>query len=173
MSGKDPETMTDAEIAERQYNAHDAGELSDDEGEPVEFEVTKPLLSTISFRVPRDEADAIRAAAHEADISQSEWIRAAARIAINDKLVQPTLPSVTAGKLQAIKDLVDAVLTDTRTPGGGASTFLVQVKSGGAGGESAEDSMAELLAALERSVATATSSQAASTGHSERSSRVS
>lgn len=116
MSGKDPETSTDAGIAERQYDAHDAGELRDDDGDPVEFDVAKPLLATMSFRLPREEADAIRAAARAVGVSQSEWIRAAARIAINEDLFQRTVPAVTAGKLQAIKDLLDDVLTDTRTP---------------------------------------------------------
>jgi len=113
---------TDSKVAARQYDDHDAGELSDEEGEPVEFEVAGPLLATMSFRVPREEAAAIRAAAHEAGISQSEWIRAAARIAINNDLIQLVLPSATAGKLQAIKDLVDAVLTDVRTPTPGGSS---------------------------------------------------
>ncbi|MGI8800425.1 MAG: ribbon-helix-helix protein, CopG family [Pseudonocardia sp.] len=121
-SDRDQETATDAEVAGRQYDDHADGELSDEEGEPVEFEVARPLLATMSFRVPREEADAIRVAANEAEISQSEWIRAAARLAINnDKPVQPTIPSATAGKLQAIKDLVDAVLTDTETPTLGGS----------------------------------------------------
>lgn len=120
-SNRDQETATDAEVAVRQYDDHDTGELSDEEGEPVQFEVARPLLATMSFRVPREEADAIRAAADDAGISQSEWIRTTARIAINGGPVQPTIPYATAGKLQAIKDLADAVLTETKTPTPGGS----------------------------------------------------
>lgn len=147
MSSKEPEAMTDAEVAEQQYDAYDAGELDDEDGEPAEFEVARPLVATMSFRVPREEADAIRTAAAEAGLSQSGWIRAAARTAINHDLIQPILPPVTASKLQAIKDLVDAVLVDTRTPGVASE-------------ESVEVSMAQLLAAVAQSI-TAVSSQRA------------
>jgi hypothetical protein len=48
-----------------------------DEGEVVEVEITRPLTSTFSLRIPAAELDAIRAAASNAGVSVSEWVRTA------------------------------------------------------------------------------------------------
>lgn len=67
---KHPDEMSDAELAEHHWQHRD-----DELGEEVEFEIAKPLRVTMSFRLPAEEADAIREAAAAAGTSLSEWIR--------------------------------------------------------------------------------------------------
>ena len=67
---KHPDEMSDAELAEYHWQHRD-----DELGEKVKFEVAKPLRVTMSFRLPAEEADAIREAAAAAGTSLSEWIR--------------------------------------------------------------------------------------------------
>jgi hypothetical protein len=143
----DIESMTDAEIAERQYRAHDAGELEDDEGETVQFDVAKPLLATISFRLPRDEAEAIQHAAKMADVSQSEWIRTVARAAISRLPLSGVLDSVAAKRLRTIRSIIDRLLIDAESDELETDTVLVEIKSTGR-----SDDMTDLLTALRRSV---------------------
>ncbi len=71
----DFETMTDAELADYQY-AHPDEPLGDEtELQDVEVEIVHPLSVSMSFRLPPDEASAIRAAAGRAGMSVSDWIR--------------------------------------------------------------------------------------------------
>ncbi|MGH3834070.1 MAG: plasmid mobilization protein [Pseudonocardiaceae bacterium] len=81
---KQPDEMSDAELAEYHWQHRDDGL-----GEEVEFEVAKPLRVTMSFRLPAQEADAIRAAATAAGTSLSEWIRWATMRATHDTEVPP------------------------------------------------------------------------------------
>ncbi|MGH3926101.1 MAG: plasmid mobilization protein [Pseudonocardiaceae bacterium] len=81
---KHPDEMNDAELAEHHWEHRD-----DELGEEVEFEVAKPLRVTMSFRLPGEEADAIREAATAAGTSLSEWIRWAAMRAARDADVPP------------------------------------------------------------------------------------
>jgi hypothetical protein len=81
---KNPDEMSDAELAEYHWEHRD-----DELGEEVEFEVAKPLRVTMSFRLPAQEADAIRAAAAAAGTSLSEWIRWATMRAARDTDVPP------------------------------------------------------------------------------------
>jgi hypothetical protein len=59
------------------------------DGEEVEFEVVKPLSVTFAFRLPEDEANAIRSAAESAGLSVSEFIRSACREAAGAKQENP------------------------------------------------------------------------------------
>jgi uncharacterized protein (DUF1778 family) len=81
---KDPDKMSDAELAEYHWQHRD-----DKLGEEVEFEIAKPLRVTMSFRLPAQEADAIREAATAAGTSLSEWIRWATMRAARDTDVPP------------------------------------------------------------------------------------
>jgi len=74
--------LTDAELAEWQYAYKD--ELDAQEGGVVDVEVSPQFSVTMSFRLPGDEADAIRHAAGSAGISLSEWIRRACADALED-----------------------------------------------------------------------------------------
>ena len=73
--------MTEAELAEWHY-AH-REELDAEEGEEVELESSPQPSVTISFRLPGAEADAVRSAADEADLTLSEWIRQACADALD------------------------------------------------------------------------------------------
>lgn len=81
---KHPDEMSDAELAEHHWQHRD-----DELGEEVEFEIAKPLRVTMSFRLPAEEADAIREAAAATGTSLSEWIRWAAMCAARDTDVPP------------------------------------------------------------------------------------
>jgi len=81
---KHPDEMSDAELAEHHWQ-HREDEL----GEEVDFEIVKPLRVTMSFRLPAEEADAIREAAAAAGTSLSEWIRWATMRAARDTDVPP------------------------------------------------------------------------------------
>jgi uncharacterized protein (DUF1778 family) len=71
----DFDTMTDADLAAYQY-AHLSDPLGDEADlEEVEVEIAHPLSVSMSFRLPPEEADAIRATAERAGISMSDWIR--------------------------------------------------------------------------------------------------
>ncbi|MDP8929636.1 MAG: hypothetical protein M3O70_13950 [Actinomycetota bacterium] len=72
---QDLDELSEAKLAEWQY-AH-REELDADEGELVEAEVSPQFSVTMSFRLPGNEADAIREAAREAGMTLSEWIRQA------------------------------------------------------------------------------------------------
>jgi hypothetical protein len=78
---RDPNELTEAELAEWQY-AH-REELDSEEGEEVEVEISPQLSVTISFRLPGAEADAIREAAGVSGLSLSEWIRQACADALD------------------------------------------------------------------------------------------
>jgi hypothetical protein len=94
---KHHEEMTDAELADYHYAHRDDPAL---DGEPVEMTVARPLSVTMSFRLPRSEALAIRAAVEGSGMTQSEWIRAAcaALLAAN---TAPTKPTPSLGPEQA------------------------------------------------------------------------
>lgn len=68
------ENLTEAELAEYHYRHKDDPEL---DGEPVAATIARPLSVTMSFRLPAQEAAAIREASENSGLSQSEWIRAA------------------------------------------------------------------------------------------------
>ncbi|MCA1676578.1 MAG: hypothetical protein LC799_31860 [Actinobacteria bacterium] len=75
MSQPDFDTMTDAELAAYQYS-HREDPLGDEADlEKVEVEIAHPLSVSMSFRLPPEEASAIRAAAERAGMSMSDWIR--------------------------------------------------------------------------------------------------
>ncbi|MGH3802844.1 MAG: DUF6887 family protein [Pseudonocardiaceae bacterium] len=69
----DFETMTDVELADYQY-AHRDDPLGA-EADLEEVEIAHPLSVSMSFRLPPLEASAIRAAAEQAGMSVSDWIR--------------------------------------------------------------------------------------------------
>jgi hypothetical protein len=79
-----PDEMSDAELAEYHWQHRD-----DELGEEVDFEIAEPLRVTMSFRLPAQEADAIREAAAAAGTSLSEWIRWATMRAARDSDVPP------------------------------------------------------------------------------------
>jgi hypothetical protein len=81
---KQPDEMNEAELAQYHWQHRD-----DELGEEVDFEVTRPLRVTMSFRLPADEADVIREAASAAGTSLSEWIRWATMRAARDTDVPP------------------------------------------------------------------------------------
>lgn len=81
---KHPDEMSEAELAEYHWQHRD-----DEFGEEVDFDVSKPLRVTMSFRLPADEADVIREAAAAAGTSLSEWIRWAAMRAAHETDVPP------------------------------------------------------------------------------------
>jgi hypothetical protein len=81
---KHPDEMSDAELAEHHWQHRD-----DALGEEVDFEIVKPLRVTMSFRLPAEEADAIREAAAAAGTSLSEWIRWATMRAARDIDIPP------------------------------------------------------------------------------------
>ncbi|MGQ0779364.1 MAG: hypothetical protein ACT4NY_33945 [Pseudonocardiales bacterium] len=81
---KHPDEMSDAELAEHHWQHRD-----EELGEEVEFEIAKPLRVTMSFRLPAEEADVIRAAAATAGTSLSEWIRWATMRVAHDAEVPP------------------------------------------------------------------------------------
>lgn len=78
----DFDAMTDAELAQWQYEHHD--ELDAEDGASVAVAISPNLSVTMSFRLPGSEADAIREAARLAGLSLSEWIRQACADALND-----------------------------------------------------------------------------------------
>lgn len=115
-----PNDMTEAELAEWQYAHRD--ELGSDEGEEVEVEISPQLSVTISFRLPGREADAIRVAARDAEVSLSQWIRQACaeglspdETASSQRALQAELRDVTH-ELEALVRRLDAA-----TPRRGAS----------------------------------------------------
>jgi hypothetical protein len=79
-----PDEMSDAELAEHHWQHRD-----ETLGEEVAFEIVKPLRVTMSFRLPAEEAEAIREAAAAAGTSLSEWIRWATMRAARDIDVPP------------------------------------------------------------------------------------
>lgn len=74
MSGK---SRDQAEAEEAQWLSEHRVEVDAelDDAEEVEFEIAKPLRVTTSFRMSMEEAESIREAARNANMSQSEWIR--------------------------------------------------------------------------------------------------
>lgn len=75
MSQPDFDTMTDAELAAYQYS-HREGPLGEESDlEDVEVEIAHPLSVSMSFRLPPEEASAIRAVAEQAGMSLCDWIR--------------------------------------------------------------------------------------------------
>jgi uncharacterized protein (DUF1778 family) len=70
---RDFETMTDTELADYQYSHRD--DPLGVEADLKEVEIAHPLSVSMSFRLPPAEADAIRAAAEQAGMSVSDWIR--------------------------------------------------------------------------------------------------
>lgn len=73
--------ITEAELAEWQYAHRD--ELDSEQGEEIDVNISPHLSVTISFRLPGDEADAIRRAAKEAGMTLSEWVRQACSDALD------------------------------------------------------------------------------------------
>lgn len=71
----DFDTMTDAELANYHY-AHGDNPLGDETDlEDIEVEIAHPLSVSMSFRLPPEEASAIRAAAGRDGMNMSDWIR--------------------------------------------------------------------------------------------------
>lgn len=103
------EEMTDAELADYHYAHRDDPEL---DGERVEATISRPLGVTMSFRMPRDEALAIRAAVEASGLTQSEWIRAACAAALSAQ-TPPSKPATMLGPEQARKLL--AALEEAET----------------------------------------------------------
>jgi hypothetical protein len=103
---KHPDDMSDAELAEYHWQHRD-----DELGEEVEFEVAKPLRVTMSFRLPAEEADAIREAAATAGTSLSEWIRWAAMRAAREDVPPPRHAAISRARelLQQAEHELDSV----------------------------------------------------------------
>ncbi|MGH3549645.1 MAG: plasmid mobilization protein [Pseudonocardiaceae bacterium] len=78
---RDFETMTDAELAGYQYAHRDDPFRAAADLEEVEVEVAHPLSVSMSFRLPPPETSAIRAAAEQAGMSVSDWIRGVCSVA--------------------------------------------------------------------------------------------
>ena len=71
----DFDSMTDAELANYHY-AHRDNPLGDEADlEEIEVEIARPLSVSMSFRLPPQEASAIRKAAERSAMSLSDWIR--------------------------------------------------------------------------------------------------
>ena len=68
-------TMTDAELANYHYTHRDNPLGDETDLEEIEVEIAHPLSVSMSFRLPPEEASAIRAAAGRAGMSMSDWIR--------------------------------------------------------------------------------------------------
>lgn len=75
MSQPDFDTMTDAELAAYQYSHREDPLGNEADLEDVEVEIAHPLSVSLSFRLPPEEASAIRVAAERAGMSLSDWIR--------------------------------------------------------------------------------------------------
>ena len=71
----DFDTMTDAELANYHYTHRDNPLGDETDLEEIEVEIAHPLSVSMSFRLPPEEASAIRAAAGRAGMSMSDWIR--------------------------------------------------------------------------------------------------
>lgn len=71
----DFDTMTDAELAHYHYTHRDNPLGDDADLEEIEVEITHPLSVSMSFRLPPEEASAIRNAAEQTGMSMSDWIR--------------------------------------------------------------------------------------------------
>ncbi len=71
----DFDTMTDAELAAYQYSHREDPLGQDADLEEIEAEIAHPLSVSMSFRLPLEEASAIRAAAERGGVSMSDWIR--------------------------------------------------------------------------------------------------
>jgi hypothetical protein len=83
-----------------------------DDGEVVEVEIARPLTSTFSLRIPAAELDAIRAAASNAGVSVSEWVRTACTTALstpeNQQMVEILANRAALQQLvQRLRELVD------------------------------------------------------------------
>jgi uncharacterized protein (DUF1778 family) len=80
------------------------------EGEDVDFEAVKPASVTFAFRLPPDEAKAIRDAAETAGISVSEFIREACRrtIGATQPLDRVRLRRAVEALRRDVEDLRDA-----------------------------------------------------------------
>lgn len=63
------------ELADYQYAHRDDPLGSEADLEEVEVEIAHPLSVSMSFRLPPHEASAIRAAAEQAGMNVSDWIR--------------------------------------------------------------------------------------------------
>lgn len=100
-------TGTEAEDAQWLYEHRD--EL---EGEDVDFEVAKPLSITFAFRLPPDEAQAIRSAAEAARISVSEFIREACRSTTG------AAPPLDRARLRRAVEALDRDVEDLRQAAG-------------------------------------------------------
>ncbi len=75
MSQPDFDTMTDAELADYQYAHRDDPLGAEADLLDVEMEIARPLSVSMSFRLPPQEASAIRAAAERSGMTMSDWIR--------------------------------------------------------------------------------------------------
>lgn len=78
MSQPDFDTMTDAELADYQYAHRDDPLGAEADLLDVEMEIAHPLSVSMSFRLPPQEASAIRAAAERSGMTMSDWIRGCA-----------------------------------------------------------------------------------------------
>lgn len=76
-----------------------------DDAEEVEFEIAKPLRVTTSFRMSMEEAESIREAAKNANMSQSEWIRSVCVAA--SRMSLPRIPLVALPRVEELLRTID------------------------------------------------------------------
>jgi hypothetical protein len=136
MMDRELNDMTETQLAEWQY-AH-REELDAEEGEVVDFDVAAHVSMTMSFRLPGPEADSIRAAAQEAGMTLSEWIRQACADAIRPseaaarrREVEAALNEVTK-HLDLMRKRLEVVRAKSRTAAKRSTTKTAAKKSGAA-----------------------------------------
>jgi len=83
--------MTDAQAAEWHYEHQGELDANSDEDEEITVEYDEKISVTMSFRLPAEEAQAIRRAASKVGMSQSEWIRNACATAAGHRSVNAAL----------------------------------------------------------------------------------
>lgn len=84
-------TMTDAEIAQWQYDHRDEldADLDSDDYETVVATPAKDVATVTSFRMPPGELEQIRHAARTDGVTMSEWIRSACKTALGRPASMP------------------------------------------------------------------------------------
>ncbi|AYY13756.1 ribbon-helix-helix protein, CopG family [Actinobacteria bacterium YIM 96077] len=105
MNTTPPEGLSEAELADWQYEHRDELDAQGEDDEVVEVEYAQPLATTISFRLPVSEAAAISKAAQDAGISRSDWIRSACKAALGER---PVVPDRVVKNVEQVADEVSA-----------------------------------------------------------------
>lgn len=98
--------MTEEQLADWQY-AH-RQQMDADEGDEVDVDISPRLSVTMSFRLPADEADAIRTTASRAGMTLSDWIRRACAAAVQEDETRTSLTPVVQQLAEVFQDLTDA-----------------------------------------------------------------